>query len=104
MGLGDIDEQRDGLVLWPLTDGEDGLLLYLGVGVRTVNGVFENAQAALAGFLTEPEDRLLAGFAVGVLACDLDQEIDRRVLIFIDRGGEDDLLLDIALSDRWVEG
>src|SRR5262249_26680366 len=100
---GDFDEQRDRLVFRPLADGEDGLLLYFSIGVRAVDRVFQRAQAALACFLAEPEDRLLAGFAVGVLSGDVDQEIDRGVLMRSDGGGEDDLILDVTMIDRRVE-
>src|SRR5262249_42042330 len=103
MGPGDFDEQRDRLIFRPLANGEDGLFLYFSVCVRAVNRVFERSQAALARFLAEPENRLLAGFAVGVLAGDVNQEIDCGVLILIDRGGEDDLILDITMGDRGVE-
>src|SRR5262249_20678981 len=56
-----------------------------------------------ARLLAEPEDRFLAGLVVVVFAGDVDQEVDRGVLILIDRDGEDDLFLDVAVGDGSVE-
>ena len=97
VGLRDFDEQRNRFVFRPLTDGEDGLLLHFRVGVRAVKRVFQRVQAAFARLLAEPEDRFLTGLVVVVFAGDVDQEVDRGVLIFINRSGEDDLFLDLAM-------
>ncbi|HEY7183364.1 MAG TPA: hypothetical protein VIC84_18165 [Blastocatellia bacterium] len=80
VGLGDFDEQRDGLVFWPLTDGEDGLLLYFCISVPAVNRIFQRVQAAFARLLAEPEDRFLARFLVVVFAGEVDQELTEASL------------------------
>jgi hypothetical protein len=80
VGLGDFDEQRDGLVFRPLTDGEDGLLLYFCISVPAVNRIFQRVQAAFARLLAEPEDRFLARFLVVVFAGEVDQELTEASL------------------------
>src|SRR5262245_23893817 len=102
VGLGDFDEQRDGLVFRPLTDGEDGLLLNLGVGARAVQRVFQRVQPAFARLRAGLEDRFLSVLPVVVLAGEVDQEVDRGGLILIDRGGDDDLFLDVAMGNGSV--
>ncbi len=62
MRPGNLDQQRDAIIVGELGDGKDGLLLNLGVGL-VLDHVAEGFEGAFGGLLTEPEDSVFADVA-----------------------------------------